>query len=96
MVKTRSSEKEPDNSDTTMHGGSPLNHVEETGQASGSGMASGSSTTRASGSTVTPAPVIGSNVTTSSSNTTVQSAPSVLPVNNPPHYQFQMPVKKIY
>jgi hypothetical protein len=99
MVRTRSSEKESD-SDTTMHGGSPLNHVEETGEAPGSGMASGGSTTGTSGPTLTPAPVTGSKVT--SSNTTVQNAPSVLPVNNPevvPHYQFQvqphlMPAKK--
>jgi hypothetical protein len=64
-------------------------------------MASGGSTTGTSGPTLTPAPVTGSKVT--SSNTTVQNAPSVLPVNNPevvPHYQFQvpphlMPAKKI-
>ena len=70
-----------------MHGGSPLNHVEEIGEASGSGMASGGSATGTSGPTLTPAPLTGSNVT--ASNTTVQSTPLVLPVNNPavvPHY----------
>jgi hypothetical protein len=52
-------------SDTTMHGGSPLNHVEETGEAPGSGMASGGRTTGTSGPTLTPAPVTGSKVTAS-------------------------------
>jgi hypothetical protein len=91
MMRPRSSEKESD-SITTMHGGSPLNHVEETGEASGSGMAPGGNTTGTSGPTLTPAPVTGSNAT--ASNTTVQRAPSVLAVNNPavPHYQFQRSV----
>jgi len=71
-----------------MHGGSPLNHVEETGDASGSGMTSVGITTGTSGPTLTPAPVTGSNNVTAS-HTTVQSTPLVLPVNNPavvPHY----------